>query len=159
MKRFKNIVSVLALVLGLAGSVRADDGVSGSGGSDVPGTGDHKSGKKDGIRHGFEIPKIGVPPNASIPDALKVLIKQYQDAAQKFAASQKDLLARLKGATDEEKQKVKEQLKLNRDTFLSDTSQLRSDLREQLRELRNTLKGSTPGGVDTDPKGKGGRKP
>lgn len=157
MKNFKKLSVIVAMALGFAGSILADDG--GDRGGDKPPVPPVPP-KTEGGRPGFEIPRLGVPPNANIPDALKALIAQYQDAAQKFAASQKDLLAQLKGATDEQKQKLKEQLKGNRDTFLADTSQLRSDIREQLRELRNTLKGSTPGAVDggTDPKGKGGRK-
>ena len=160
MKNLKQWAAIVAMTLGLAGAAFADDntGTGTGGGNGKP----PKPPKVEGGRgNGLEIPKIGVPSNANIPDSLKALITQYQDAAQKFAASQKELLAQLKGATDEQKQKLKETLKANRDTFLADTTQLRADIREQLRELPNTLKSSTPGAVDggTDPKGKGGRKP
>lgn len=175
MKSLKHLAVIVAMALGLTGSALADDNGgtgsgSGSGSGSGPGTGggpgEHRPGDdKGGIRGprpSLEIPKIGVPPDANIPDALKALIKQYQDSAQKFAAAQKDLLATLKGATDEQKAKIKEQLKANRDQFLTDTATLRADIREQLRELRNTLKGSTAGAVEGGAEGKGkggGRRP
>lgn len=105
---------------------------------------------------GIEVPRIGIPKGVELPEDVKKLVEQYQDAAKKFAEEQKTLVSQLRGATDEEKAKLKEQLKSNRDTFLENTKQLRADIREQVRDLRAKLKeggGAVDGG--TEGKGKG----
>lgn len=107
-----------------------------------------------------EVPKLGIPRNVTLPDDLKALVEQYQAAAKKFAEEQKALIAQLKGASEEDKAKLKEQLKTNRDKFLEDTKQLRADIREQVRELRAKLKengGAVEGGTEGKGKGRGSR--
>ena len=87
-------------------------------------------------RPGIDIPRIGIPKGVELPEDVKKLVTQYQDAAKKFADEQKTLISQLRGATEEDKAKLKEQLKTNRDKFLEDTKQLRADIREQVRDLR-----------------------
>jgi hypothetical protein len=107
-----------------------------------------------------EIPKLGIPRNATLPEDLKKLVEQYQTAAKKFAEDQKDLIAKIRGATDAEKAALKDQLKGNREKFLEDTKQLRADIREQVRDLRDKLKengGAVDGGTEGKGKGRGNR--
>ncbi len=105
-------------------------------------------------RPGLEIPRIGIPKGVELPEDVKKLVEQYQDAAKKFAEEQKALVSQLRGATEEDKAKLKEQLKANRDKFLDDTKQLRADIREQVRDLRAKLK-ENGGAVDGGSEGKG----
>jgi hypothetical protein len=92
----------------------------------------------------------------TIPDSLQKLIDQYNAQRKTETDAQKALLAKLAGATDTEKQAIKDQLKANRDKFLEDTKQLRTDIREQIKALRAAL-GDTPpvDGGDKGGKGKG----
>ncbi|MEY3276428.1 MAG: hypothetical protein RL153_1695 [Verrucomicrobiota bacterium] len=105
-------------------------------------------------RPGLDIPRIGIPKNVELPEDVKKLVTQYQDAAKKFADEQKSLISQIRGATEEDKAKLKEQLKSNRDKFLEDTKQLRADIREQVRDLRAKLK-ENGGAVDGGTEGKG----
>ena len=150
MKTFRKFALIAGTVLSIAsfnaalagdkpeGPGRPPGGPGGPGGPDV------------------EIPRIGVPKGVELPADLKALVDKYQDAAKKFAADQKDLIAQIRGASEEDKAKLKEQLKSNRDKFLEDTKQLRADIREQVRDLRAKLKESgTPVDGGADRKGKG----
>jgi hypothetical protein len=158
MNPFTKFGFVLAAALSLGTAVLAKETTSGGPGGGRPEAPERPEAPKGG-KPQIEIPKFKLPPNAEIPADLKALITQYQDAAQKFAAQQKELLAQIKGATDEQKQKLKETLKGNRQTFLDDTTQLRADIREQLRELRAKLKDSAPTTVDPSGEGKGKGRP
>lgn len=107
-----------------------------------------------------DVPKLGIPRNATLPAELKALVEQYQTAAKTFAEDQKELIAKIRGATDAEKATLKEQLKTNREKFLEDTKQLRADIREQVRDLRDKLKeggGAVDGGTEGKGKGRGNR--
>ena len=144
MKTFRKIALIAGAVLSIASFNAALAGDKPEGPGRPPGG------------PGIEIPRIGVPKGVELPADLKALVDKYQDAAKKFAADQKDLIALIRGATEEDKAKLKEQLKTNRDKFLEDTKQLRADIREQVRELRAKLKESgTPVDGGTDRKGKG----
>ena len=81
-----------------------------------------------------------------LPDSVKnvtklqTLLAEAQKAREAFLASQKDLQAKLKGATADEKAAIKEQLKANQQKFLDDTKQLRADIADRLKELGVDLK-------------------
>ena len=154
MKTFSKISLALVVACSLGGVAFGKDGQ----GDDQGKPGKHNQQGRGG-RAQVEIPRFGVPKNANLSDDLKKLISQYQDAAQKFAAGQKELLAQLKGSTDEQKQALKDLLKANRQQFLDDTTQLRADIREQLRELRQKFKDSGAGAVDNGAEGKGKGRP
>ena len=123
-----------------------------------PPSGDHAGGPAGPGSHGgpIALPGIRVPKNIVIPDALQKSIDQYNALRQAETTIQKALIAKLTGATDADKQAVKDQLKANRDKFLEDTKQLRADIREQIKALRAAL-GDTPpvDGGDKGGKGKG----
>ena len=100
----------------------------------------------------FEVPGVGhLPKNVEIPDALKKALDEFNALRLKQTEIQKALAATLGTATAEEKAKIKEQLKANRDKFLEDTKQLRADIREQIKALRAALKDTPP--VDGGDKG------
>lgn len=88
---------------------------------------------------------IRVPDSLKNDAKLKELLAAAKLQQEAFRAEQKKLAAELKGATDEQKQQIKDALKANREKFLTDTKQLRADIRERVKELKAQLK---PGNVD-----------
>jgi hypothetical protein len=81
-----------------------------------------------------------LPDSVKNDTKLQALLAEAQKAREAFLASQKDLQAKLKGATADEKAAIKEQLKANQQKFLDDTKQLRADIADRLKELGVDLK-------------------
>ncbi len=81
-----------------------------------------------------------LPDSVKSDTKLQALLADAQKAREAFLASQKDLQAKLKGATADEKAAIKEQLKANQQKFLDDTKQLRADIADRLKELGVDLK-------------------
>jgi hypothetical protein len=100
----------------------------------------------DKVRPGpfADVPNLGIPSKLDLPEDLQKLVDQFRTQARTFVASQKELAQQLKGATAEQKETIKEQLKSNREKLLEDTAQLRADIRERVKELRATLQDSRP---------------
>jgi gas vesicle protein len=114
----------------------------------------------EGFRPGrnTDVPNLGIPPKLELPEDLKKLVDQFRAQAQTFVSSQKEIAQQLKGATSEQKELLKEQLKTNREKFLEETAALRTDIRERVKELKATLQESRP--VDAgagEARGKGRR--
>jgi hypothetical protein len=100
----------------------------------------------DKVRPGpfADVPNLGIPSKLDLPEDLRKLVDQFRTQARTFVASQKELAQQLKGATAEQKETIKEQLKSNHEKLLEDTAQLRADIRERVKELRATLQDSRP---------------
>lgn len=81
-----------------------------------------------------------LPDSVKSDTKLQALLAEAQKAREAFLATQKDLLAKIKGATSDEKAAIKEQLKANQQKFLDDTKQLRADIADRLKELGVDLK-------------------
>jgi hypothetical protein len=81
-----------------------------------------------------------LPDSVKSDTKLQALLTEAQKAREAFLATQKDLLAKIKGATSDEKAAIKEQLKANQQKFLDDTKQLRADIADRLKELGVDLK-------------------
>src|SRR5437016_1833629 len=72
----------------------------------------------------------------NVPDPVKSLILNFDETRDKYLADQKALLAKLKGATPEEREKLREQLQANRQAFLAELKTFREDLRKDLQDLK-----------------------
>jgi hypothetical protein len=83
---------------------------------------------------------LQLPDSVKSDTKLQALLAEAQKAREAFLATQKDLLAKIKGATADEKAAIKEQLKANQQKFLDDTKQLRADIADRLKELGVDLK-------------------
>lgn len=169
MKQFRKLIVFAALALSLASfnTVRADDkgkpeNPPGNTQDAKPATdtgndaGDNK-GKGNLRDRGLEIPRLGVPPKVELPEALQKLVEQYRKDSESFLASQKDLLKQLKGATAEEKAKIKETLKANREKFLTEHKELITEIRQQIADIKKDLKNHDKA-VDAGTEGRGGRR-
>lgn len=112
-----------------------------------PPTDDHRGGRPPRI----EIPRIEVPAGVrdQLPQALQDQIAHYRELSQAFIDQQRELTTSLRTATEDERNRIREQLRGNRERFLADTQTLRTEIRDQLREIRHSLRdqqgGTNPG--------------
>ena len=86
------------------------------------------------------------------------LIDQYRTQAEAHVATQRSLIAQMRGATQEQWVALKEQIRTSQELFMEETAHLRMDLHERLTELKSTLQESAAleAGVQ-DPNSKGRR--
>ena len=122
MKRLVKMIAVVAAFSGclLTGTVRAQ---STAAGTPVP-------------------PTVVDQDKDNIPSELKEiksLVKNFEAKRDAYVEAQKDLLAKLKGATPEQREAIREQLQDNRQAFLLDLHRFRTELREEIREIKNIV--------------------
>ena len=105
---------------------------------------------------GIEVPRIGVPEKVftTLPQSLQDQISKYREQSKGFIDAQRDLAKTLSTATQEQRNTIREQLKANRDKFLADTQQVRTEIRDQLKDLGVSVRENKP----TDGGGSGGGK-
>ncbi len=132
MKKLNKLTLLAALVAGLSAftPVRADDKPANPG---VAGKPEGGPGKPVDIG-------VRVPDRFKDDAKLQELIAAAKVQREAFVAKQKDIAAALKGSTADQKEKIKEQLKANKEQFLADTKQLRTDIRDRVKELVGELK-------------------
>lgn len=96
---------------------------------------------------GMEVPRIGVPDNvlSTLPQALQDQISKYREQSKTFIDAQRELAKTLSTATEEQRNTIREQLKANRDKFLTDTQQVRTEIRDQLKDLGVSVRDNKPG--------------
>ncbi len=150
MKKLNKLTLLAALVAGLSAftPVRADDKPAKPEKVEKPEGGPGKPGGDVGIR---------VPDRFKDDAKLQELIAAAKIQREAFVAKQKDIAAALKGSTADQKEKIKEQLKANKDQFLGDTKQLRTDIRDRVKELVGELKAGNVKGAGTEGAGHGRR--
>lgn len=149
MKKLNKLTLLAALVAGLSTftAVRADD----------------KPEKPEKVEKPEGVPGKPADIGVRVPDRfkddakLKELIAAAKAQREAFVAKQKDIAAALKGATADQKEKIKEQLKANREQFLADTKQLRTDIRDRVKELVGELKAGNVKGAGNEGAGHGRR--
>ena len=153
MKNLSKLTALVAATLTCGFVALAGPGDAGRPGK--PTTPAAKQGGPGGA-HRFDVPGVGgIPKNVELPETLKKALEEFNTARQKQIEIQKELASKLGTAKAEEKQALKEKLRSNRETFLDETKQLRTDIREQIKALREKLKGTLP--VDGGDKGGKGR--
>lgn len=80
------------------------------------------------------------PPTSAASRAEVRSTQEFRKASEQFVATKRELIKRLRGASAEERVKIKEQLELNREKFATETMPLRLELQERLDEIRRDLK-------------------
>lgn len=70
---------------------------------------------------------------------LKALVKTLEAKRDAFQKEQQELRERLKNATPEEREAIREQLQDNRAGFLADLREFREEFREEAREIKNII--------------------
>ena len=108
---------------------------------------------------GVEVPRIGVPEKVftTLPQSLQDQISKYREQSKGFIDAQRDMAKTLSTATQEQRNTIREQLKANRDKFLADTQQVRTEIRDQLKDLGVSVRENkrTDGGGSGAGKGPG----
>jgi gas vesicle protein len=90
----------------------------------------------------------------TLPQSLQDQISKYREQSKGFIDAQREVAKTLSTATQEQRNTVREQLKANRDKFLTDTQQVRTEIRDQLKDLGVSVRENKP----TDGGGSGGGK-
>ena len=74
------------------------------------------------------------------PAPVKALILSFDATRDKFLAEQRELRIKLrKATTEEQREKIREQLQDNRQAFLAQLKDFRQDLRKDLRDLKGKI--------------------
>ncbi len=84
-------------------------------------------------------PPTVLPPKldlAKLPPELRALITDFIADRDHYLDKQKALLAKLQGATDEQRAIIRQQLQANREAFLEEAQSFRKEIKEQLAELK-----------------------
>jgi hypothetical protein len=129
-----NAILALALMAGVGRAMADDSKGSGAKDDDSPKSiQSPPAGQGDGV----EFQNFSIPPRLRdelSPQLVQELAK-YQAASEKYLKDQKDLNAKLKGASSEERKKIRDQLRINQNDFLSDTRDLRNEIHKQIQDL------------------------
>ncbi len=114
--------------------------------------GDLPPNPKDGIGGGtvptassvMESLDIKIPPKTQLPEDMKQLVSEFRRQAESYVSQQKELQKLIKGATTEDRERLKEQLKMARETFLDQTRDIRNDIKERIKDLKTSIRESRP---------------
>lgn len=82
----------------------------------------------------------GASTAVGVPVVLNSLVKEFRTASDDYVATQKELTRKLKGASAEEKARLREALQANKEKFSHSTAPLREQLHDRLEELKRDLK-------------------
>jgi hypothetical protein len=150
----------LAVVLGLlaalpvfagSGDKRDGEGDEGGHGSD----GDKKTTvtpPPPGQKSGMELPGLNLPPGLREQLSPKVLeqLSKFQAGFEDYLKNRRELSEKLRAATGDQKKDLLDKLRSDRERFLGDTRELRTEINNQIAVQREKLRqkgGSTrPGG-------------
>ena len=139
MKLFGNILVGCLAALATIGSLRAADGKVSR--SDVLDNELTRPGTTAAVMESLE---VKLPPRAKVPEDMKQLVTEFRKQAETYVERRKELLKQIKGASTEDRDRIKEQLKNNRQLFLDQTRDIRSEISERIKELKTTIKENRP---------------
>jgi hypothetical protein len=66
-------------------------------------------------------------------------LRTFERAREAYLQKQRELERRLKGATDAERERIREQLKDRRAAWLEQHKQFQAELRERLRDIKREI--------------------
>ncbi|MCW5558192.1 MAG: hypothetical protein KIT22_10225 [Verrucomicrobiae bacterium] len=85
------------------------------------------------------VPDIKLPPGVELPKSVKDLEANFRAQAQAYVERQKVLSQRAETATASERERIREQIKVNRAQFLQQTKQIRSEIKDRIREVHRSI--------------------
>lgn len=129
-----------------AGEVKAPDPVpdQSTDASDSPVVTVRPSSTRSAEASAISVPEVSLPPGLVLTDDLRSIVNNFRTQAQSFIDQQNDVMKQYRGATVEDRERLKLQLKANREGFLEQTRELRSELKQRASELRRDLKDARP---------------
>ena len=84
-----------------------------------------------------QLPDRPLPP---LPEDIKKLVENARKAAKDFVSTQKELAQALKSSTDEERDKIREQMKANLDAFKEAQKGRVEEIKKRLADIKNQFK-------------------
>ena len=84
-----------------------------------------------------QLPDRPLPP---LPEDIKKLVENARKAAKDFVSTQKELAQALKSSTDEERDKIREQMKTNLDAFKEVQKGRVEEIKKRLADIKNQFK-------------------
>jgi hypothetical protein len=77
------------------------------------------------------------PEQQRLPLDLRERVASFEKVREAYLAEQRELLRRLRGASEEDRDRIRELIKSRRDAWLEQARQFRQEARERLAELRS----------------------
>lgn len=77
------------------------------------------------------------PEQQRLPVDLRERVANFEKVREAYLAEQRQLLRKLRGATDEDRNQIRDLIKARREAWLEQARQFREEARERLTELRN----------------------
>jgi len=74
-----------------------------------------------------------------LPQDIKDRLQRFEQLREAYLAEQKELLRRLRGATDEDRDRIRQLIQERREAWLEKLRTLREEARERLADLKQTL--------------------
>jgi hypothetical protein len=72
-----------------------------------------------------------------LPADLRERLARFETVREAYLAEQRELLRKLRGASDEDRDQIRELIKTRRDAWLEQARQFREEAKDRLTELRN----------------------
>jgi len=91
-----------------------------------------------------DIPVVHLPSNVELPKSVRDLEADFRLQAQQYVERQKGLSQRAETASSSERERIREQIKANRAQFLQQTRQIRSEIKDRIREVHRSIGNSRP---------------
>lgn len=105
-----------------------------------------------------DFPEIKLPSNVELPESVRGLAADFRSQAQQYVNRQKVLSERAETATAVERERIREQIKANRAQFLQQTRQIRSEIKDRIREVHRSIGNSRPLDGAASERGAGARR-
>ena len=81
------------------------------------------------------------PEAALLPQEVRQRLAEFEKLREQFLSRQRELVRKLQGASDEDREKIRETLRAQREAWLEQAKRFRDDARQRLQELRAQLPG------------------
>jgi hypothetical protein len=130
----KNVVSQWSAVLALMFSV----GVTGLQADDRNGEVLYAAAQESSLG-GDSLDRPGMHETAGLPLMIREKLRLFEEKREAYLAEQLDLLRQLRGASSEERARLREQLREQRKNWLEEAKQIREQARVRLQEMKQEL--------------------
>jgi len=92
----------------------------------------------------IKLPELKLPPDAQLPESVRGLAASFRSQSQQYVDRQKRLSLQAETASAADRERIREQIKANRAQFLQQTRQIRSEIKDRIREVHRSIGNSRP---------------
>jgi hypothetical protein len=90
-------------------------------------------------------PLAGVRPErlerVNLPEDVRQRLLEFEKLRESYLAQQREMLSKLRGATDQDRARIREQIRESRETWLEQARRFRQEAQRRLEDLRSQLPG------------------